>query len=130
RNGLSARTFRYNAEKGEANLLKWLTKKGITEKLPQGVAALDRTSILISRHEAATFQSSREPLSQKINSSSRRAASKRPRRKLETVKAKETAMPSNVIDFAPILADPERREKLARLFNVVANSFSKSEPKA
>ena len=39
-------------------------------------------------------------------------------------------MPSNVIDFAPILADPARREKLARLFDVVANSFSKSEPKA
>lgn len=129
RNDLSERTFRYNARKGEANLLKWLAKKGITEKLPQGVATLEETSTLISRHGAATFQSSREPLSPKINSSPRRAAPKRPRRKPEPVK-KETAMPSNVIDFAPILADPDRREKLARLFDVVANSFSAPKPQA
>src|SRR5690606_30755120 len=85
-------------------------------------APVDDDADLILRRPSATSPNTSK-------SSPRRAAPKPPRRKLEPVK-KETAMPSNVIDFAPILADHDRREKLARLFDVVANSFSKSEPKA
>lgn len=120
RHGLSERSFYRHQQAGDLDY--WLAKKGITEKWQTPVATLEKTSTLISRHPSATF-------SKGSNSSPRRAASKPPRRKLEPVK-KETAMPSNVIDFAPILADPDRREKLARLFDVVANSFSAPKPQA